>query len=176
MWVVFLAVIGAALSTVAVIVNEISTPTTFSTQDPKEDPKELRERLLVLVQNQFFMIFAPLGGIFIYQALILGGAAAQTFVVAIAALGAGATLNILLKLALSKASEALMTDSQKQKKAEEDAQKKAQEQSQKKAQEQSQKNAQEEQHKTLEETLRKVVEEAVNKSQEDARKGKIIPA
>jgi hypothetical protein len=109
MWVVFLAVIGAALSTVALIVNEIKTPPNFAMQDPEV----LRERLLGLVQNQFFMLFAPLGGIFIYQALVLAGAASQQFVVAVAALGAGATLNILLSLALTKASAALMPESQK---------------------------------------------------------------
>jgi hypothetical protein len=103
LWVVFLAVIGAALSTVALIVKEIRMPPAFFA----DDPTELRKRLLELVQNQFFMLFAPLGGMFTYQALVLTGAVAQPFVVAIAALGAGATLNVLLSVAVYKASEAL---------------------------------------------------------------------
>jgi hypothetical protein len=104
MWVIFLAVIGAALHTVALIVNEIKLPPCFSTNDPVD----LRERMLNLVQNQFFMLFAPLGGIFIYQGLVLAGAAAQPFVVALAAMGAGATLNVVLSLAVSKASDVLL--------------------------------------------------------------------
>lgn len=115
MWVVFLAVVGAALSTVALIVNEIRSPPCFFT----DDPTALRERMLALVQNQFFMLFAPLGGIFIYQALVLTGAALQPFVVAIAALGAGATLNIVLKIAIAKASDALKTNAQRNEEAEE---------------------------------------------------------
>jgi hypothetical protein len=73
--------------------------------------------MLALVQNQFFTLFAPLGGIFTYQALVLAGAALQPFVVAVAALGAGATLNVLLHLAISKATDALLTASQKNKDA-----------------------------------------------------------
>jgi hypothetical protein len=108
MWVVFLGVIGAALSTVTVIVREIKDPPRFYT-----DPSKLPECMLSLVQNQFYVLFAPLGAIFVYQALVLAGAAVQPFVVAIAALGAGATLNVLLRLAISKASGALLPDSQK---------------------------------------------------------------
>ncbi|HZR20574.1 MAG TPA: hypothetical protein VFE51_25050 [Verrucomicrobiae bacterium] len=111
MWVVFLAVIGAALSTVALIVKEIRSPPSFFAPDPAE----LRERMLILVQNQFFMLFAPLGSIFVYQGLVLGAAASQPFVVGVAALGAGATLNTLLSLAVSKASNALEPSSQKTK-------------------------------------------------------------
>jgi hypothetical protein len=111
MWVVFLSVIGAALSTVALIVNEIKAPC------PLDDAEEVRARLLGLVQNQFFTLFSPLGGIFVYQALVLAGAAVQPFAIAIAALGAGATLNVLLSLALSKARDLLMPDSTKAKPA-----------------------------------------------------------
>jgi hypothetical protein len=94
LWVMLLSVVGAGLLTVSLVVNEIS--------DRPDNRQELRERDQYIVQHQFFIFFAPIGAIFVYQLLVAAGAVAQPLTVAVAALGAGASLNYLLVLALEK--------------------------------------------------------------------------
>jgi len=60
-----------------------------------------------IVLHQLYILFAPLGGVFLYQILVLADAVTQPVSVAIAALGAGATLNILLAKAVGSAEAAL---------------------------------------------------------------------
>jgi len=103
LWVLLLAVVGAGLFTVALIVNEIQNPPDFS--DP--DRSKLRGRIENIVEHQFFILFAPLGGLFMYQLLLLTGSAAQHVSVGIAALGAGAMLNLLLAKAITMVQESL---------------------------------------------------------------------
>jgi hypothetical protein len=103
LWVILFAVIGSALFTVVLLVKEIESPPDFDENKP--DPTRLRIRELVF--NQLYLLFAPLGGIFIYQILVLADAVTQPVTVAIAALGAGATLNILLARAIGAAETAV---------------------------------------------------------------------
>ena len=100
-WVLFLATLGAGLLTVSLIVKELSDRPKFKNQS------EMRERLGQILQHQFFILFSPIGGIFVYQALISIGAAGKTMTVALAALGAGASLNFLLEKAVRASKNAL---------------------------------------------------------------------
>lgn len=102
-WVVLVAVVGSALMTVSLVVREIKNPVRL----PGDQPGDFHERINALVQHQLFVVFAPLGGIFVYQGLVVGRAANEPVTVAIAALGAGATLNALLGLAVQKAEAVL---------------------------------------------------------------------
>jgi hypothetical protein len=56
----------------------------------------IRERYRDVLEHQFFMLFSPISGIFLYQLLVIGGAASQPVTVAITVLGAGTALNGLL--------------------------------------------------------------------------------
>jgi HEAT repeat protein len=100
-WVLFLATLGSGILTVSLIVQEISNRPQFS------DQTKMRNRLGQILQHQFFILFAPIGGIFVYQGLISVGAAGKTMTVALAALGAGASLNFLLKRAVKASKKAL---------------------------------------------------------------------
>lgn len=100
-WVLFLATLGSGILTVSLIVQEISNRPQFSNQT------KMRDRLGQILQHQFFILFAPIGGIFVYQGLISVGAAGKTMTVALAALGAGASLNFLLKRAVKASKKAL---------------------------------------------------------------------
>ena len=69
-----------------------------------------------IVLHQFYLLFSPLGAIFVYQLLVIADTAGQAVTVAIAALGAGSTLNILLDkavLASKKAFEKTKTEEKK---------------------------------------------------------------
>jgi len=103
LWVLLLAVVGSGLFTMSLIVNEIQNPPDFS--DP--DRSMLRGRIENIVEHQFFILFAPLGGLFLYQLLLLAGSASQHVSVGIAALGAGAMLNLLLAKAIKVVQESL---------------------------------------------------------------------
>jgi hypothetical protein len=95
LWVLLVSVLGAGVLTVGLIVGEI-------TQIPNE-PDEIRKHLQAIVQHQFFILFAPVGAIFVYQILVVGSAATSSFTVALAALGAGASLSALLTKAVTSA-------------------------------------------------------------------------
>lgn len=113
LWVILISVIGAGLVTIALIVQEISdglpvedgaaaavaAAPVAAGQKRKHRPG-IRDRLEGIVRHEFFIMFSPIGAIFIYQALVLAKAAAHPFSVAIAALGAGAALNGLLDKAV----------------------------------------------------------------------------
>jgi len=105
LWVVLIAVLGAGIFTVSVIVLEIKESATLNFADPSK----VSERIEKLVRHQFFILFAPVGAIFIFQILLAGGAAEKPLTVALAVLGAGATLNVLLDKAVKKA-EALIKE------------------------------------------------------------------
>ncbi len=103
LWVLLLSVTGAALFMISLLIEEIRKPPKFESGDRTE----VREHLKSIVQHQFFSLFAPLGGIFLYQLLVLTGIASEPLMVAIAVLGAGATLNLVLARATSLAGESL---------------------------------------------------------------------
>lgn len=101
LWVLLLSVVGSALLTVTLIVNEISSRPDFNNLD------EARKRDELIVRHQFFILFAPLGAIFVYQLLVVAEAAEQPVTVALAAIGAGASLNNLLTRAVRKSKDLL---------------------------------------------------------------------
>jgi hypothetical protein len=94
LWVLLLAVAGVGLRTIMIIVKYISDQPEFS------NPAEVRSRIEVLVRHQLFMLFAPLGAVFIYQFLVIAESATQPAAVALVSLGAGLTLTTLLGRAL----------------------------------------------------------------------------
>ncbi len=98
LWVVLLAVIGASILTVSLIAGEIKDP-------PGVDTNKIRERIHNVVEHQIYILFAPIGGIFVYQTLVISDTARQPLTVAVAALGAGAAVNSLLKYAVDGASK-----------------------------------------------------------------------
>ena len=85
LWVLLLAVLGVGLRTMSIIVNEISHEPDF------HDPQAVRARIELMVRHQFFMLFAPLGAIFVYQFLVMAESASQPSTVALVSLGAGLT-------------------------------------------------------------------------------------
>ena len=95
LWVLLVSVIGAGLLTVSIILKEIGDRPDMNVA------KEIHKRIEMIVRHQFFILFAPLGAIFVYQTLILAEAAENPFTVALAALGAGASLNALLNRAIA---------------------------------------------------------------------------
>jgi hypothetical protein len=108
LWVLALAVCGAALFTLRVIVQEICYPPDFV----KVDRPDLRKRVFNILQYQMFLLASPFIVIFVYQALVLAGAASQPLTVAIAMLGAGLALNVILDRASSAASRAMERSNQ----------------------------------------------------------------
>jgi hypothetical protein len=72
-------------------------------QPDPSNTKEVRRRIEMFVRHQLFMLFAPLGAIFVYQFLVITESATQPAGVALVSLGAGLTLTTLLERALSAA-------------------------------------------------------------------------
>ena len=96
MWVLLLAAIGSGILTVSLVTREIREP-------PDNDPKVLREKMYSAVQLQVYILFSPISAIFVYQTMVMTNTAGQPLVVALATLGAGAALNVLLKYAVDSA-------------------------------------------------------------------------
>jgi len=97
LWVLLVSVIGAGILTVGLVVNEIGDI------PPPDQPDKIRDHLQIIVRHQFYILFAPVGAIFVYQILVVGSAASSSFTVALAALGAGASLSGLLTKAVASA-------------------------------------------------------------------------
>ncbi len=96
LWVLLVSVIGSALFTISIILVGIK-------EAPLQlNPKQIRERIQAIVLHQFYILFSPIGAIFIYQLLVMAGAASQTSSVAIIALAAGVALNYLLAWARTR--------------------------------------------------------------------------
>lgn len=107
LWVIVLSVLGASLLTVTILLEEIGSPVDFT------NLQTLYSKRRALAQQQISILFAPLGGIFIFQALLTAGAADKPLTVAIAAFGAGATTNVLLTRAVNAARNVLNADQSK---------------------------------------------------------------
>ena len=111
LWVLLLSVIGSSLFTVLIIVSEIKERPDFDKikADPPDEVevKKFREKIENIVRHQFYMLFSPLGAIFVYQLMVTAGAVGQPITVAIAALGAGSTINLLLDKAVLASKKAL---------------------------------------------------------------------
>jgi hypothetical protein len=96
LWVILLSVIGASITTVSLIVRE-----TKETLDYENEKDRFWQRIQDIVQHQFLILFAPLGAIFVYQILVAADAVNNPSTVALAALGAGPTVNYLLARAIN---------------------------------------------------------------------------
>lgn len=108
-WVMMLSVIGSSLYTILLILKQITEiPKIFQKGvQPKVDNssdqsanKEFTDLLEKIVRHQFYILFSPLGSIFVYQLLIMGDAAKNQTTVAITALASGIVLNSILAKAL----------------------------------------------------------------------------
>jgi len=94
LWVILISVIGAGLFTINIIVEGIKDRVRKMTVD------KARVNIQKIILHEFYVFFSPVGAIFVYQLLVLGGAASQPVTVAIAVLAAGLALNLLLEKAL----------------------------------------------------------------------------
>jgi len=94
LWVIFLAVVGAGIFTIHIIVQGIME----SINDM--DHERLRFRVQQIVVHEFYILFAPLGAIIVYQLIVIAGMSKQYLTVALAVLGAGLALNVILDRAL----------------------------------------------------------------------------
>jgi hypothetical protein len=109
LWVVLLAVVGASLFTIILMIKTISDlPDYFRKLDNNgkplefnlDDRKKIRKKIEIIVRHQFFILFAPIGAVFVYQLLIISQAAFNQTTVALAALASGVTPYWLLNKAL----------------------------------------------------------------------------
>jgi hypothetical protein len=96
LWVLLMSVLGAGILTISLVVGEIG-------DGPGEDSAEMRRRIQKMVRHQFFILFAPVGAILVYQILAAARAVGSSFAVAIAAMGSGMTMNSLLNEAIRRA-------------------------------------------------------------------------
>ena len=99
LWLLLLAVVGSALFTIKLVVESLKTPVIFEQQ-------QVRERLAEIIRHQFYILFAPLGAIFVYQLLVVAGGASQPITVGLAALASGIALNNVLEGAWKRAESA----------------------------------------------------------------------
>lgn len=90
LWTLLLAVIGAGAFTIFIIVRDIRTPLDFNNMEA------VRGRIQQAVKHQFYILFAPIAAIIVYQVLVLAGAASQYVTVGLATLTAGVGLSTVL--------------------------------------------------------------------------------
>jgi hypothetical protein len=124
LWIVFLAVVGAAILTVSIIALEIKDRPNFilmesllvepgetAAANPKPgaqaELEDFRARLQRNIRHQFHILFSPIGAIFVYQSLLLTEAAGNLIAVAFAAFGAGAVVSLILDKAIRSAEKAV---------------------------------------------------------------------
>ena len=101
LWVLLVSIVGAGVFTIHIVVKQIRDPVDLAKKE------EVRERVQEVVKHQFYILFAPLGAVFVYQMLVIAEAAANPVIVALAALAAGAALNLLLDRAMATAENLL---------------------------------------------------------------------
>jgi uncharacterized membrane protein len=73
----------------------------------------VRKRVKMIIQHQFYILFSPLGAIFVYQILVSSDSIGHPATVGIAAFSAGFAINNLLRKALSVSEDLLDTANQK---------------------------------------------------------------
>ncbi|GAB4151723.1 MAG: hypothetical protein Tsb009_27270 [Planctomycetaceae bacterium] len=109
-WVVFISVFGAGLIAVMTVAEETMTLRSFwVTADPQNDNTLKSHSNLIqnLLRHQIYILFAPFSGILVYQMLVAADAAKSSLLVASTVLGAGMTLNLIIKSAIDRASKAV---------------------------------------------------------------------
>lgn len=101
MWLLLVSVLGAGLFTIALLIKHVKDPVSFT------DDRGYRDRIEELVRHQFYLLFAPLGAVLVYQLLVAAGSANVQVTVALAIFAAGAMVNVILDKAV-KAVEAVL--------------------------------------------------------------------
>ena len=99
LWALLIAVSGAGLFTIRLVVKQVMKPVDLL------NDADFRPRLQEVVLHQFYILFAPVGAVFVYQFLVIAGAASVETTVALAMLAAGVVLNTVLDRALHQAEE-----------------------------------------------------------------------
>lgn len=102
-WVLMLSVIGSGLYTIKLVVDNVRKGSTYSEQ-------EVRSTAADIIQHQFYILFSPIGSIFVYQTLLLAGIGTKPLTIAIAALASGIALNVVLKKAWDAVARILQND------------------------------------------------------------------
>ena len=95
LWVLLLSVVGSSVFTIKLVVGNLKDPIDFC------NSMKVREGASEVTSHQFYILFAPLGGIFVYQLLVAAGSATETITVGLAALASGIALNAVLEKAWS---------------------------------------------------------------------------
>ena len=95
LWVILLAVVGSGLFIISLIVKQVKDP--IGEHMKRE---VVRARVQEIVKHQFFILFAPLGAVIVYQLQVTVDAASSTITVALVALAAGVAVNVILERAL----------------------------------------------------------------------------
>jgi hypothetical protein len=101
LWLLLVAVLGAGLFTIALLVKHVKEPVPYS------DGVQYRARIEELVRHQFYLLFSPLGAVLVYQLLVVAGIASVQVTVAVVIFAAGAAVNVILDKAV-KAVEQLL--------------------------------------------------------------------
>ena len=99
LWLLLLAVVGSAVFTIKLVVDSLKTPITF-------DADRVRERMAEILRHEVYILFAPLGAIFVYQLLVAAGSASEPITVGLAGLASGIALNNVLEKAWKGAESA----------------------------------------------------------------------
>ncbi len=102
-WVLMLSVIGSGLYTIKLVVDNVRKGSTYT-------EVEVRSTAADIIQHQFYILFSPLGSIFVYQTLLLAGIGTKPLTIAIAALASGIALNVVLKKAWDAVAKILQND------------------------------------------------------------------
>lgn len=122
MWVILVSVIGAVLIAIGSIIDGLTSQSRKNTMLHEITGTELEAKIENKVANlvlyQLFILFAPIGAIFLYQMMLLTGTADENLTVGIAALAAGAGLSLLLKKAIKAQTSIYGSESKDPKKVE----------------------------------------------------------
>ncbi len=85
-------------------------PKFYILEQEQPDPKELkkfRSKMERIIGHQFYILFSLIGAVFIYQMLAVANADYNSITVALAVLGAGASLNLILDKAITYPEDAI---------------------------------------------------------------------
>jgi hypothetical protein len=93
LWVLFMAVLGSGIFTLLILIRGINDPVDLGNE------MSVGKRLEEIVRHQFYILFSPVGAIFVYQLMVVAGMT-QPVTLAMVALAAGIALNLLLDRAL----------------------------------------------------------------------------
>jgi hypothetical protein len=92
LWLILLAVVGSAVFMIRLVVDSLRLSVTFT-------PEVVRPRMAEIIRHKVYILFAPLGAIFVYQLLVAAGGATESITVGLVSLAAGIGLNNILERA-----------------------------------------------------------------------------